>query len=289
MGKDLLSIADLGLTEVEALASRAIDLAHHWHERSMPQTLARARIGVIEELPGWRNPTALHLGATVMGATCVRVSARLEGAETVGDLASYMDNWFDLLGVRTPSLTRLRSFADALTAPVVNLRTNDDHPCEILGDLSFILQERRTWDGLRVVMVGPKGNIARSWFEAAGVLPIEVTQVAPDGFGYACEELPERAATTDDINIIEDADLIVTDCWPLNLTDEERAGFAVHRIDAALLDRCRTEALFVPCPPVNRGQEVSDDAMTHPQCQAAPAKAFLLHAQNAVMERGMRY
>lgn len=31
MGKDLPSIADLGLAEVEVLASRSIDLAHHWH------------------------------------------------------------------------------------------------------------------------------------------------------------------------------------------------------------------------------------------------------------------
>ncbi len=28
----------------------------------------------------------------------------------------------------------------------------------------------------------------------------------------------------------------------------------------------------------------SADAMTHPACQVVPAKAFLLHAQNALLE-----
>ena len=46
-----------------------------------------------------------------MGAIAVRVTAKLESAETVEDLAGYMDNWFDLLAVRTPKLSRLNAFA----------------------------------------------------------------------------------------------------------------------------------------------------------------------------------
>ena len=46
-----------------------------------------------------------------MGAIAVRVTAKLEGAETVEDLAGYMDNWFDLLAVRAPKLSRLNAFA----------------------------------------------------------------------------------------------------------------------------------------------------------------------------------
>jgi len=35
---------------------------------------------------------------------------------------------------------------------------------------------------------------------------------------------------------------------------------------------------------VTRGQEVTAEAMVHPLCQSRAAKAFLLHAQNALME-----
>ncbi|XHC14003.1 hypothetical protein ABWH98_16845 [Labrenzia sp. ac12] len=133
MKRDLLTISDLGTADFEAIASRAVELGRCWRERSMPQTLAKTRVGLIEELPGWRNPSALSLGAAAMGATCVSINAKLEGSEAAEDLAGYLDNWFDLLGIRTPRLSSLRSFAGAVEASVVNLRTNDDHPCEILG------------------------------------------------------------------------------------------------------------------------------------------------------------
>jgi hypothetical protein len=41
---------------------------------------------------------------------------------------------------------------------------------------------------------------------------------------------------------------------------------------------------ILPCTPVARGQKVTTDAMTHPVCQSRAAKAFLLHAQNALLE-----
>jgi ornithine carbamoyltransferase len=51
-----------------------------------------------------------------------------------------------------------------------------------------------------------------------------------------------------------------------------------------VLDRLREDAIFLPCPPVTRGQEVTAEAMEHPLCRSRAAKAFLLHAQNALME-----
>ena len=56
------------------------------------------------------------------------------------------------------------------------------------------------------------------------------------------------------------------------------------RIGTNVLDRLREDAIFLPCPPVTRGREVTGEAMEHPLCQSRAAKAFLLHAQNALME-----
>ena len=284
---DLAALTDLDAPIIEALAERAIALEAAWRARDVPQTLVGARIGSIAELPGWRNPTALALGMAAMGGACVTVTARLEGAESVEDLAGYMDNWFDLLAVRTPDLARLRRFADALRAPVMNLRTNANHPCEVLGDLAFALRERGSWDGLRVAMVGPAGNIARSWAEAASVLPIEVVHVRPPTHAFGPDDPGGAIEGTDDIGAIESANLIVTDCWPPGASATDAPAFARHRITADRLARCRPDVLFVPCPPVTRGEEVSDDAIEHPRCLATPAKAFLMHAQNAFVERAL--
>ncbi|MNY63888.1 Ornithine carbamoyltransferase [compost metagenome] len=77
-----------------------------------------------------------------------------------------------------------------------------------------------------------------------------------------------------------DADVVITDSWPAG-SDHILINY---RISASLLDRMQPEVIFLPCPPVARGQEVTADAMSHPACQSRPAKAFLLHAQNALME-----
>ncbi len=250
----------------------------------MPQSLSGRRVGSIAELPGWRNPTALALGVAAMGGNCVNVTAKLEGSEPLEDLAGYLNNWFDLMAIRTPSLSRLRTFADSFDAPVMNLRTNDNHPCEILGDLSFVLAERGSWHDLRVAMVGPTGNIAKSWFEAADVLPIDVVQVAPPDLLFSAELCGARQSVTSDLRAIEDADLIITDCWPSEPSRGLKDLLASYRIDTALLERCRPDVLFIPCPPVTRGEEVTADAMRHPLCRATSAKAYLLHAQNAFVE-----
>ena len=280
---DLLSLAEIDGQLIERLVTRACQLQVHWHERTMPETLVGRRVGMIEELPGWRNPTAVAIGVAAMSGACIPVSAKLEGAETVEDLAGYMDNWFDLMAVRTPRLSKLRSFADALEIPTMNLRTNDNHPCEVLGDLAFVMSVHGSLERLQVAIVGPAGNIASSWLEAAHVLDIDVLQVTPKGFEVTDQAYGPFTAT-DDIRLIEDVDLIVTDCWPSDLDADAVNAFEKCRIEAANLNNCKQDALFVPCPPVTRGQEVSEDAMRHPACAATQAKAFLLHAQNAYLE-----
>lgn len=284
---DLLSLSDLVPADIETLAERAIRMEKDWIARRTPKSIAGARIGLIADLPGWRNPTALSLGAAEMGGTSVTVTASLEGAEDLQDLADYMDNWFDLLAIRTPSLENLRRFADALTCPVINLRTNDNHPCEVLGDLAFALTRRGSWDGMTVAMVGPIANIAISWVEAASVLPIRVTLVTPAESVLPVGPLPDRVEISHDPNVIGDADMIVTDCWPRALPSDLKAEFARMRVTSETLDRTKPEALFVPCPPVTRGEEVSADAMKHPRCVATEAKAYLMHVQNAFLEAAL--
>ncbi len=277
--RHLLRVDDLDRVGLEAVLDRALGLARDWEARRMPRALVGRRIGLIAELPGWRNPTALKLGAAEMGAVCVDTGATLEGGEAVEDLAGYLGNWCDLMAVRTPRLSQLSAFAAAADFPVINLRTNDNHPCEVLGDLACVLSRRGCLDGLQVVVAGPKGNIARSWLEAARVLPISVTQWCPVGQEFAAEELPSNAAVTPDAGAFGEADVIVTDCWPKSEA-QEVAGYSVT---GAMLDRCRPDVMFIPCPPVTRGEEVDAAAMEHASCVATVAKAFLMHVQNAAM------
>jgi ornithine carbamoyltransferase len=248
----------------------------------MPKSFEGRRVALIVDDGGWRNTTAFDLGTQAMGGICTHVPASLGGREAIADLAGYLDNWFDMIVVRTPELASLRELAASARAPVINARTRSNHPCETLGDLAYVRAKRGRIEDLKIVGIAPDANILRSWVEASISLPIEVVQVYPDGWHVSDPALLNgnfRRST--DMRELEDADVIFTDSWPGGIAESTLADY---RISAAVLDRCRPDVIFIPCPPVARGEEVNADAMTHPACQSTAAKAFLLHAQNALME-----
>lgn len=281
-GLDFLEFHDFSADAIAAILERAGVLAEAWRERRMPKSLEGRRAALIVDDGGWRNTTAFDLGIQSMGGICTHAPASLGGRETIADLAGYLDNWFDTIVVRTPELASLRELAAHAQAPVINARTRSNHPCETLGDLAYIGAKRGGIEGLKIVGVAPDANILRSWIEASISLPIEVVQVYPDGWHVGDPALlNDNFRRSTDMRELEDADVIFTDSWPGGVAESTLADY---RISAAVLDLCRPDAIFIPCPPVARGQEVTADAMTHAACQSTPAKAFLLHAQNALME-----
>ncbi|MCJ9701919.1 MULTISPECIES: ornithine carbamoyltransferase [unclassified Bradyrhizobium] len=278
--RDFLRFQDLDGDTILSIVDRAQALATAWDGRAMPQSLAGKRVAVIADDSGWRNTTAFDLGVRAMGGISVQPPIRFNVHETTPDLAKYLDNWFDILVVRTRELSTLHELASSATAPVVNARTQSNHPCETLGDLAYVKSRRGSLEGLRVAGVAPDANILRSWVEASIALPIKVAQAYPVVWHVRDIASPGFTASTD-LEAVYDADVIITDCWPAGAQHDQLARY---RISAALLDRCRTDAIFLPCPPVTRGQEVTADAMGHATCQSTAAKAYLLHAQNALLE-----
>ncbi|NTE86259.1 ornithine carbamoyltransferase [Agrobacterium rubi] len=280
--KSFLEFHQLDADTLNAIIARAEELARAWSLRTMPQCLAGKRLAVIADDTGWRNTTAFDLGIQAMGGLNIQPPVNFNVRETTADLAGYLDNWFDILIVRTRSLETLRELDACSKASVINARTTSNHPCETLGDLSYIKRQRGYLEGLKVVCVAPDANILRSWVEASIALPIDVVQVYPQQW-HVCEErlLNERFRVSTDMQELLDADVIITDSW---VGDGDPEHLKPFRITASLLDQLKTEAIFLPCPPVERGEEVSDDAMKHALCQSQAAKAYLLHAQNALLE-----
>lgn len=280
--KSFIKFDDLPTNAAMSVLERAGILARAFADRRMPQSLQGRRVALIVDDGGWRNTTAFELGVEAMGGVCVQSPIRFKQAETTADIAGYLDNWFDLLIVRTKELATLQTLSACAESPVINARTRVNHPCETLGDLAYIHSVRGGIDGLNVVVIAADGNILRSWVEASQTMPIRVTQVSPEIY-HIRDTVPANPsfAVSTDIRHLLDADVIVTDAWP---DDAGSAGMSDFQISASLLDRARPELIFLPCPPVTRGQEVTADAMLHPVCQSLPAKAFLLHAQNALME-----
>lgn len=260
----------------------------------MPLSLKNKRIALWFFGNGFRNRTAFEIGARSMGADVSYIPGDLGINEPLDDIAHYLDNWFSMAVIRCQSFDDLQKYADDSQKPVINARTNVNHPCEIMGDLQYIRTVRKSLNDLNVVFVGEMTNLCGSWFEAAHVLPIHVTQVAPPGF-EAPENLVRTLTTgaagtisvTADLQkaVTRKTDVLYTDCWPRNI-DKKTAynAFMPYRITRDCVNHMNPRGFFMPCPPVTRGEEITADSLAAEQYCNYAAKTYLLHAQNAVME-----
>ncbi len=293
--KHFLSLLDFSESALTSILDQADLLETAWNRREMPQTLTRRRIGLWFYGQGFRNRIAFEIGARAMGADVSYVPGDLGVHEPLEDMGAYLGNWYDMLVVRARHEADLVALSETCGIPVVNARTERGHPCEIMGDLQYVRRIRGSLEGLKVVFVGEVTNLGRSWLEAAARFPIEVTQVAPEAWladsatlDKICVNASGRVhVSTDLAAALQDAEVLYTDCWPKTDVPEEKAhikqAFYPYQITPGHLDAMAENTFFLPCPPVTRGEEVSAEAMRSPLCRNHAAKAYLLHAQNAIM------
>lgn len=293
---NLIALTDFSGDTITRILDRADILSEAWKQNKMPQCLANKQVGLWFYGQGFRNRVAFEIGAKAMGASVAYITGELGIHEPLEDIGHYLDNWFSLLVIRAQSHDDLLALSRDVSIPIINARTNYNHPCEILGDMQFIRKYRGSLEGLNVIFVGEVTNLCMSWFEAAIRLPISVTQVAPVDY-LADQKLLDTlnagargsiSTSTDIAPLLSKADLIYTDCWPHSDNDLDRQRireqFLPYQITSKHLRALHEKAMFLPCPPVTRGQEVSIDAMESPHCLNYHAKDYLLHSQNAVLE-----
>lgn len=292
--KDFLAITDLETEEIYSILDRADTLYNNWKSNSMPKPLLNKRVALWSYGNGFRNRVAFELGIKALGGIVSFIPGELGVHEPLEDITHYLNNWFDLLVVRCKNHTDLVSISRDFRGPVVNARTTYNHPCEIIGDLQYIRRERGSIDNLNVVFVGEIANLSMSWIEAAIKLPIKVTQVAPETYLLPTEKLVEynkhavgEISTSKDLNRVlsKDTDVIYTDCWPKDQSEEIISElFLPYQIKREHVDMINPDGFFLPCPPISRGREVSEDSVKFPLYNNYEAKEFLLHAQNAILE-----
>ncbi len=294
--KNFISLLDYSHEALIHILDRADVLYDLWEHHQMPQSLANQQVGLWFYGQGFRNRLAFEIGAKSMGAQVSYIPGELGLHEPLEDIGAYLENWYSLLIVRAAHHADLTYLADHTSIPVINARTEISHPCEIMGDLQFIRRHRGTLDGLNVAFVGEVSNLCMSWLEAAVRLPITVTQVAPEDYlaapallnGLNAEAQGHISTSPDLAASLKNVDLIYTDCWPKTrdaaAKDHIREQFLPYQITATHLAGLKEASIFLPCPPVTRGEEVSTEAMQSPLCRNHDAKNFLLHVQNAIME-----
>ncbi len=232
-----------------------------------------------------------HLG----GQTIVLNSGdmQLGRGETIGDTARVLSRYVDAIMLRTGAHSNLTELAANADIPVINGLTDNSHPCQVMADIQTFEEHRGSVEGCSVAWVGDGNNVANSWIHAAVRFGFELriacpAELAPgeDILGWAEKQGGSVRVLDDPGAAVSGAHAVVTDVW-VSMGDDEpekrKALLAPYQVNAALMAKAGTDAVFMHCLPAHRGDEVTAEVIDGPQSIVFDEAENRLYAQKAIL------
>lgn len=288
--RHLLEIDDLTPDEIGLV----LDLAD---SPDRPPVMAGLSAGLVFEKPSTRTRNSMEVAVHQLGGHPVSMQAAevgLGSREPAADVARVLSSYHAVLAARVRSRATLHEMAEASSVPVVNLLCDQSHPMQALADL---LTLRRAWGGLRgrtLAWVGDGNNVARSLALAISASGATFRIAAPPGYGLSPDIVRQAGTLGGAVEVcptpeaaVEGADAVATDVWTSMgdeaESDQRRADFTGFTVDSALMGRAKSDAVFLHCLPVHRGEEVTAEVVDGPASRAWEQAENRLHSARGVL------
>ncbi len=294
---DFVSVLDLGADGLAQVVDVAAKIKAD--PGSVAGSRSGMRVGLFFQKPSTRTRVSCEVGSAELGAIPIVLKNEEVGLgtrEAVQDAARVLDRYLDVLAFRVFDHADLVTMADHAEAPVVNLLSDVEHPCQAVADL-LTLAEHRPLRGATIAYIGDGNNVAHSLMLAASAVGATVRVACPPGYepDAGILELARSGArhgaevlvTDDPSGAVEGADAVYTDVWTSMGSETEaearRKLFDADRVTEELLDRAAADAIFMHCLPAHRGEEVTDGVMEHARSRVFDQAENRLHAFKAVL------
>jgi ornithine carbamoyltransferase len=292
--KHLLSIEQLSRDEILAIL-RATGEFKAKREKSQKKPLAGQTWALIFSKPSTRTRVSFEVGIRELGGESIYMNAadaQLGRGELIKDTARVLARMVHGAVIRTYAQSDIEEFAEYSGVPTINALTDDEHPCQILGDIFTVVEKRDKIDGKIITFVGDGlSNTARSWLFAAGKLDFELRIAAPKKYQPKRKLLARsggRVVCTEDVSAAaRDADVLYTDIWVSMGREAEQARreaeLGPYWITESVVKFAKPDALVMHCLPAHRGQEIDEKTFeAHAQTIFDQAENRL-HVQKAIL------
>jgi ornithine carbamoyltransferase len=296
--KDILTLAELEMSDFTLLLDRAAELKARYKKGIADRTLVGKSVGLIFDKPSTRTRISFEAAAIQLGATPIFISSgdtQMARNEPIEDTARVMSRYLDGVAFRTFSQDLIEKFAAASDIPVINALTDKYHPCQILSDLLTVIEHKRAFKGLNVAWIGDGNNMAHSWINAAAVLGFTLSLACPKGYSpdkdvldKALEKNGSISVSTDPLEATQDADVINTDVWAsMGQEDEQPARkkvFEAYQVNSLLLNVADKDAIVMHCLPAHRGEEITTDVLEGPRSVVWDQAENKMHMHKAILD-----
>lgn len=301
MKRDLRTICDLTADEVREILRISLELkaktkAYESHDLLEGQTMA-----MIFEKPSLRTRVTFEVGMRHLGGHAIYLAPSdigLGKRESVKDVAQCLSRWCDLIMARTFAQSTVDGLAEHAYIPVINGLSDEEHPCQVLADILTVHEHRGELKGLNLAWVGDGNNVCNSLMLLCAKLGINFSIATPEGYEPAEKftKLSQADAATHGCEIrllrkpeeaVDGADAVFTDTWASMGQESEaearRQIFEPYQVNAALMAKAKSDAIFLHCLPAHRGEEVTDEVLDGKQSVTLDEAENRLHAQKGVM------
>ncbi|KRE92683.1 ornithine carbamoyltransferase [Nocardioides sp. Soil774] len=259
-------------------------------------------VALVFDRPTLRTQVSFAAGIAELGGNPMTVDgglAAMGSREGVEDVARVLGRQAAAIVWRTAHQSDVVTMAEHAGVPVLNALTDEFHPCQLLADLQTVREHKGRLAGVRAAFVGDGAcNMGNSWFLAGAAAGMHVVVGAPEGFHpdpdvvAKAREVAQGTGgsvelTTDPVEAVTGADVVVTDSW-VSMGREEEAGdrmrvFPPYGVTEELLAHAAADAIVMHCLPAYRGKEIAEAVIEGPQSVVWDEAENRRHAQKAVL------
>ena len=290
-----LTLDDVSVKQLHELIDRAIVLKNETKRGAIYEPLKNKSLAMIFSKSSTRTRVSFEVGMRQLGGSSINLNpndTQIGRGEPIEDTARVISSMVDGVMIRTDAHSKLTTFADYSSVPVINGLTDDYHPCQLLADMQTLQEQRGSIKGATIAWIGDGNNVCHSFMNAARLFGFTLNIATPEGFAPSAELIKQNqqsiSISTDPKAAAENADVIVTDTWASMGQEEEKStrenAFDGFCVDDELMSLAHKDALFMHCLPAYRGMEVSESVIEGPQSVVFQEAENRLHAQKALLE-----
>jgi ornithine carbamoyltransferase len=291
---DFVNVLDLGRDGVARLVETAMRVKQD--PASAAGALAGKRVGLFFQKPSTRTRVSCEVGTAQLGAQPIVLKndeVGLGTREAPQDVAQVLERYLDILAFRVFDHADLVTMAHHAAAPVINLLSDLEHPCQAIADLQTVA-EHRPLEGSTIAFIGDGNNVAHSLMLAGAAVGATVRVAGPEGYQPRPEYVEQANAGagtvevfTDPYEAVSGADVVYTDVWTSMgseaETAERRSRFEPFRVTEELFSAAGGDAIFMHCLPAHRGEEVTNEVMDHARSRVYDQSENRLHSFKAIL------
>jgi ornithine carbamoyltransferase len=226
------------------------------------------------------NPEGIHYG---------------KGDESIKDTAKVFSEYADIVMIRTSIHKNLDDLAVHSNIPVINGLSELSHPCQVMSDILTIEEMKGNIKGKTIAWLGDgNNNMSNSFIEAAAKFNFKLNIGCPNKYKPNKKILDWAEKNKANIRVfknpneaVKNVDCVMTDKW-VSMNDKvdknkKKKLLKGYQVNKKLMKIAKSDAIFMHCLPVSRGDEVTDEIIDGKQSVVWTQALNRVHVQKSII------